>query len=158
MIDEIKKFTENNPSSAWVIVIVLAVFLFCAASIPSSLSKIKAEKELLAETKTDMAEIEHLLSEYKSLPDVKRIRRNTSIPATVERIATELSIVKKMRDIKSLTKKKKNGAEVKFTNLSGREITALLYRLNEENIKVVKSNFKDNSAKGLWTVSLILEG
>ncbi len=142
------------------ILCLITVLIIISVLVITPLKNAEENKNRLIKLKGEVSQIEKLLSEYKALPKpLKKVGGNVSLLASIETITLELSIKKKMGQIKSLSaEKNKEGADVKFNNLSGSELTKLLLRLRQENIAVIKARFRDNDLDGLWNVSLILEG
>ena len=98
---------------------------------------------------------------YKSLPvKVKSSNNGKSLLAKVDFISSELSLKKRMEQIKAIdsSKKNKDRVDVRFGNLNIKEVTDLILNLKRDNIKIKKAKLKDNDLDGLWILSLSLEG
>ena len=129
--------------------------------IAPQIKSITQNKRILAIKKRELAEFELLLKSYKSLPvKIKSSNNGKSLLAKVDFISSELSLKKRMEQIKAVgtSKKNKEAVDVKFGNLNIKEVTDLILNLKRDNIKIKKAKLKDNDLDGLWILSLSLEG
>ena len=158
-LDRLPKNVQDNISYVLVGVAVFALlFGFLIAPQIKSISQNKRE---LSVKKRELAEFERLLEAYKSLPvKVKSSNNGKSLLAKVDFISSELSLKKRMEQIKAIdsSKKNKDRVDVRFGNLNIKEITDLILNLKRDNIKIKKAKLKDNDLDGLWILSLSLEG
>ncbi len=158
-LDRLPKNVQDNISYVLVGVAVFALlFGFLIAPQTKSISQNKRE---LSVKKRELAEFERLLEAYKSLPvKVKSSNNGKSLLAKVDFISSELSLKKRMEQIKAIdsSKKNKDRVDVRFGNLNIKEVTDLILNLKRDNIKIKKAKLKDNDLDGLWILSLSLEG
>lgn len=157
-LDRLPKNIQDNIAYILVGISIFAI-LFLGIIMPQN-NSIKENKKLLSAKKKEIVEIEKLVEEYKSLPVVSSSSNSgKSLLARVDSISTELSLKKRMGQIKSLSSKKnKEGADVRFDLLNIKEITDLILTLKRDKIKIVRARLRDNDIDGLWNLSLILEG
>lgn len=157
-LDRLPKNIQDNIAYILVGISIFAI-LFLGIIMPQN-NSIKENKKLLSAKKKEIVEIEKLVEEYKSLPVVSSSSNSgKSLLARVDSISTELSLKKRMGQIKSLSSKKnKEGADVRFDHLNIKEITDLILTLKRDKIKIVRARLRDNDIDGLWNLSLILEG
>lgn len=157
-LDRLPKNIQDNIAYILVGISIFAI-LFLGIIMPQN-NSIKENKKLLSAKKKEIVEIEKLVEEYKSLPVVlSSSNSGKSLLARVDSISTELSLKKRMGQIKSLSSKKnKEGADVRFDLLNIKEITDLILTLKRDKIKIVRARLRDNDIDGLWNLSLILEG
>ena len=158
-LDRLPKNVQDNISYVLVGVAVFALlFGFLIAPQTKSISQNKRE---LSVKKRELAEFERLLEAYKSLPvKVKSSNNGKSLLAKGDFISSELSLKKRMEQIKAIdsSKKNKDRVDVRFGNLNIKEVTDLILNLKRDNIKIKKAKLKDNDLDGLWILSLSLEG
>ena len=157
-LDRLPKNIQDIIAYILVGLIIFAI-LFFGFILPQN-SNIKQNKRILSAKKKELVEVQKLLKEYKSLPVVSKTSNSgRSLLARVDSISSELSLKKRMGQIKSLSSKKnREGADVRFDNLNIKEITDLILILKRDKIRIVRARLKDNDIDGLWNLSLILEG
>ena len=158
-LDRLPKNVQDNIS--YVLTGILIFALLFGLLINPQIKSISQNKRDLSIKKRELAEFESLLESYKSLPvKVKSSNRGKSLLAKVDFISSELSLKKRMEQIKAVdsSKRNKDRVDVRFGNLNIKEVTDLILNLKRDNIKIKKAKLKDNDLDGLWILSLSLEG